>query len=124
MQPGHGALLDAATKPAAHYELRAFAKRLHERRELAEVISQIGVAHDNPPAADVVARIDIGAAESSSRRPQHFAAVGENYLGSSVGRAIDDENLAGYFSAGQPFLTPIHKLADGDLFVQGRDDDA
>src|ERR1043165_7857553 len=110
MQPGHRGLLDTASKSAAHDELRAVAKGCNERRELAKVISQIGVAHNDPLAPDVSGRVNISPAKSSFRRPQHFAAMGERYLRSSVGGTIDDQDLAGYSCSRQPFLTPINEL--------------
>src|SRR3954452_23678919 len=106
MQPRHGTFLDTPAESTAHDELSALAKCGHEGGELAEVISQVGVAHDDPFASHVACRVDVGATKSSFRRPEQFPTVRENYLRCAVGRTIYDQDLAGYSRAGQSFLTP------------------
>jgi hypothetical protein len=49
----HRVFFDAASKATSHNELRAFPEFLDERSDFAEVVSQVGVAHQNPLAADV-----------------------------------------------------------------------
>jgi hypothetical protein len=85
MQRRHCPFLDAAAKPAAHDEFRAFAESLHKRSQLPKIISKVRIAHDNPFAPDVTGRIDIGAAEAAFGSAQNFASMRQDDLGRPVG---------------------------------------
>ena len=81
MQRRHRARLDVAAEPRAHDELGAGAELLHERRQLAEVVGAVAVAHQDVLAADVRQRVDVGAPEAALRRAQHARAARQRQLG-------------------------------------------
>src|ERR1043166_7466624 len=81
----HRTFLDAASKTAAHDELRSFAKFLYEGTNLAEVIRQIGVAHQYPFSPNVRNRVDVCAADSPSGNAEDLTTIFEHDVWRVIG---------------------------------------
>src|SRR5205085_3617250 len=124
MQSRHLSYHNTAAKSASHDKLRALPESFDEKGNLPEIIGEVGVAHNNPLSADVTGRVDISAAQAALRSAQDFTSMRENGLRRLISRAIDDQNLTSHSCSFQALLTPIHKLAHRNLFVQGWDDNA
>ena len=123
MQEGHRALLDRAAPARSHHVLVALAELLHERRELAEVVRAVCVAHEDVAPAHVRESVEVRASETSPRRLQHARAVRQRDLRGSVVRAVHDEHLTHDACGFEALATPVDELADGDLLVEGGNDD-
>src|SRR5262249_33057774 len=63
----HGARLDVSRKPAAHDEVVSLVELVNEGLDVAEVVGEIAVAHDDVVAADVRQSVDVGSAQASLR---------------------------------------------------------
>ena len=99
-------------------------KRLDERRELAEVVRAVRVAHQDVAPADVREGVDVRAPEPAPRRLQHARAV----LRARSRRSRRVELSTIRISPATPavcqaLLAPVDELADGELLVERRDDD-
>ena len=123
MQGRHRARLDVAAEARPHDELGAAAELLHEGRDVAKVVRAVAVAHEHVLAADERQRVEIGAAESALRRPEHARAARERELRRAVGAAVDDEDLADDAGLREALVAPGEEVADRELFVESRNDD-
>ena len=123
VQRRHRAGLDVAAEARAHDELVAVAELLDERRELAEVVRAVAVAHDDVLAADVRERVDVRPTEAALRRRSTRAPRGERDLGRAIRRAVDDQDLADHAGLREALLAPVDEVADRELLVERRDDD-
>ena len=81
--------------PVAHDELGAVVEMVDEARDLAEVVREVGVGHDDvAPARGGEAR-QVGAAVAAARLVHHARAGGRGQLGAAVlGRVVGDDHLA------------------------------
>src|ERR1700739_721215 len=50
MKSRHRARLNAAAKSVPHYQLRALAQLRYETRDVREIVTSIGIAHQNVPS--------------------------------------------------------------------------
>src|SRR4051812_15098376 len=124
MQSRHSSFFDAAAEPATHHKFSALPESFNEGDKLSEIVGQVGITHNNPLPPDVADRVYVGAAQAALGSAQDFPAMGENDLGGLINGAIHDQNLPAHSRSFQALLTPVHKFAHGDLFVQRRNDNA
>ena len=119
----HGTWLDAALPPGAHRVLGAVAHRFDERRELAEVVGAVRVAHHDVLAANVGDGVDVGAAQPAAGGVQDPGSALQGQLWCCVVGAVNDQDLAAHARIAQPLVAPGDEVLDGDLLVDGRHED-
>src|SRR3954452_2929482 len=94
VQPRHRARLDVV-HPVTHHQLRAVVEMLDEARDLAEVVGQVGVAHDDVLAASGAEARQVGGAVAAARLVHDArAGLGREARGVVVGVVVGDNNLA------------------------------
>src|SRR5881396_3132001 len=108
MQAWHGSRLDVAAEARSHHIFIAASKTLDEGAQLAKIISAVGVAHQNILAANKWKGIDISAAQPPLRRFQNAGAPGQRNLGGSIGRTVNDHDLASDVRVHKTLPAPIH----------------
>ena len=101
----------------------ALIQLVHERLDVAKIVGQVAIAHDDVIALDVGQRVDVGSAQATLGGAQDLGAVFLGNLGRPVGGAVDDEDLPPHPRFLQTFPAPIHEFANDQLFVEARNDD-
>ena len=94
-EPGHRTRLDAA-QAVPDDELRAVFELVHEARDLAEVVRQVGVDHDDVVAAGGGQPGEVRAPVAAPPLLDDQGSGGARELAAAVRRAVvDDDHLAG-----------------------------
>ena len=122
-QPGHRARLDT-THAISDDELRAVLELVNEARNLAEVVREVGVHHDDVVAAGSGQPGQIRAPVAASPLLDHEGTGRPREIAAAVGRAVvDDDHLA------QEAVFLEHRARRGDALgdrlrlVEAGDDD-
>ena len=122
-QPGHGAGLQTLHAVPEH-ELSAVVELLHEARDLAEVVGEIGVDHDDVVALGGREPRQIRAPVATPPLLDDRGAGGSRKLAAPVGRAVvDDDHLTRETALLEHGASAADALADRLRLVQTRDDD-
>ena len=124
VQPRHGAGLDAV-HAVAHDEVGAVLELLEEARDLAEVVGEVGVGHDDVAAAGGGEAGHVGVAVAAAALVDDAGAGLQRERGRVVlGVVVGDDDLAGDAVLGQRRERPGDAALDVVGLVEARDDDA
>ena len=122
-QPGHRARLEAA-HAVSDDELGSVLELLHEARDLAEVVREVGVDHDDVVAVRRREAGQVGAAVAAPRLVDHDRPGGASEIAAAVGRAVvDDDDLAVEVVLVEHRARGRHALRDRLGLVEARNDD-
>ena len=124
VQPRHGAGLDAV-HAVAHHEVGAVLELLEEARDLAEVVGQVGVGHDDVAALGGGEAGHVGVAVAAAALADEAGAGGERERGGLVlGVVVGHHDLAADAVLGHGGAGPGDAALDVGGLVEARDHDA
>ena len=83
MEGGHRSGFDGSSPSGSHGELVALTHLLHEQAELAKVVGEVGIAHDDVLSPDKGDRVDVGPSKPELRCLQHPGPGGQCQLSRS-----------------------------------------
>src|SRR6266545_60124 len=122
-QQRHRARCDAA-HPVADDKLRAVLELLDETRNLAEVVREVGIDHDDEVALGGGEAGEIRASIAATRLLDHEGARSTREIAAAVRRAVvDDDDFACKSALVEDGAGPGHAFRDRLRLVQARDHD-